>query len=101
MHRDESVYESASTFNPHRFTKPALEELLTKRQYIPFGSGRHACQGQRLVTIVLRLVWTTLFREYDVSVENEDLPAPEYAGALGIPQPKSPVFVRVRRREGA
>lgn len=101
MHRDESVYESASTFSPHRFSKPALEELNTKRQYVPFGSGRHACQGQRLVTIVLRLFWTTLFREYDVSVENKVLPAPEYAGALGIPQPKAPVFVRVRRREGA
>jgi cytochrome P450 len=98
LHRDESVYKDASKFNPHRFTKPALEELNSNRQYVPFGAGRHACQGQRFVTIILRLIWTSLFRDYETSIKNRGLPEPEYFGAMGTPLPKATVVMQIAKR---
>jgi cytochrome P450 len=97
VHRDESVYKEPSRFNPERFSKPALEERNAIRQYIPFGAGRHACQGQRLVTLVLRIEWSTLFKDYEVSIVDKQLPQPQYFGALGTPLPKSPVTMLISR----
>ncbi|GAQ92807.1 cytochrome P450 family 51 (sterol 14-demethylase) [Klebsormidium nitens] len=97
-HRDPLVYTDVNKFDPKRYSKAGLEELNTNRHYVPFGAGRHACQGQRFVTIILRIIWTTLFRDFEPLIENLALPEPEYYGALGTPLPKAPVKLRLRKR---
>lgn len=98
-HFDEATFEAPNTFNPHRFTKAELELLKADCKYIAFGSGRHHCPGKRLVHTVLHMIWATLFREYDVKMENEKLPGPRYVGAIGIPPPGLVIQLVVRKRK--
>ncbi|GAQ78251.1 cytochrome P450 family 51 [Klebsormidium nitens] len=97
-HFDEATFEAPNTFNPHRFTKSKLETLIADGTYIAFGRGRHQCPGKRLVHTVLHLIWATLFREYDVKMENETVPGPNYVGAIGAPTPSQVIRLVVRKR---
>ena len=63
-HRDPRVFRDPDVFDPDRF----LDRTYTRREYSPFGHGRHACLGEPLarqvgrlfVEEVARLEWRTI-----------------------------------------
>ena len=50
-HRDPDVFPDPDAFDPDRF----LGRTYTRREFLPFGAGRHACIGEALARTVGRL----------------------------------------------
>ena len=91
IHRSPRHWSAPAEFDPDRWieTKPAEVPA-----YFPFGAGPRACIGRQLAIVESKLILATVFAEWDVQVEHEDLPR-----RAGITmQPSEPVPTVVRRR---
>jgi cytochrome P450 len=100
LHRDPAVFDSPELYRPERFrSRTTLDKLIADRRYVPFGSGRHMCPGQKLVKKLMDTIWGTLFENYDVKLMGTTaLPKPTYVAAVGSPYPESSIRVSVVRR---
>jgi len=72
-HRDPQVFPAPDTFDPDRF----CDRTYTKREYQPFGTGRHACIGEAIARTVGRLFVEELGRGWDVRTVQDG--PPEYS----------------------
>ncbi|MEO6025409.1 MAG: cytochrome P450 [Candidatus Binatia bacterium] len=72
-HRDPQVFPAPDTFDPDRF----CDRTYTKREYQPFGYGRHACIGEAIARTVGRLFVEELGRGWDVRTVQDG--PPEYS----------------------
>ena len=62
-HRDATVFADPERFDPDRFLDER-EQALPKGSYLPFAAGRHACLGQALATLEMRLLLKHLTRQH-------------------------------------
>jgi cytochrome P450 len=100
LHRDPAVFDSPELYRPERFkSRATLDKLIADQRYIPFGSGRHMCPGQKLVKKLMDTIWETLFENYDVRlVGTTTVVKATYVGAIASPYPESSIRVSVVRR---
>lgn len=93
VHHDANIWGSdVETFNPDRF----LSENLTSRQkmaFNPFSSGSRACVGQNVALMELSLIVGTLFRRYDLVLEQKVLECTE-----GFSKKPVECWVRIKQR---
>ncbi|KAG9655426.1 putative benzoate 4-monooxygenase cytochrome P450, partial [Aureobasidium melanogenum] len=93
VHHDSSIWGAdVGTFNPDRF----LPESLTSRQkmaFNPFSYGPRACVGQNVALMELALIVGTLFRRYDLVLEQKGLECTE-----GFSKKPVECWVRIKRR---
>lgn len=115
-HYDDDIYDDALDFDPFRFSRVREAEkqdkngsatnsgtasafVSTSPDYLPFGTGRHACPGRFLVDFELKMISTYVLTHYDVKF-------PEAYGGVRPPNqrmgevhfPPSDVKIMVRRR---
>jgi benzoate 4-monooxygenase len=93
LHHNLSIWgEDVEVFNPDRF----LPQHLTQRQkmaFNPFSHGPRACVGQNVALMELSLIVGTLFRRYDLVLEQEVLECTE-----GFSKKPVECWVRIKRR---
>ena len=73
-HRDPEVFAAPDTFDPDRFR----DHSYNRREYSPFGTGRHACLGEAIARTVGRLFVKEAGRSWQVQTV-QDGPV-EYSG---------------------
>lgn len=69
MHRDPTIFPSPETFLPDRWLETAdnAEQLTLMSQYMmPFGVGTRMCGGQNLAQIMIRVVLTSVVRNFNI-----------------------------------
>ncbi|KAG5984829.1 hypothetical protein E4U55_003047 [Claviceps digitariae] len=70
QYRDERFFALPNSFIPERWTtRPEL--VKDGSVYVPFGSGRYACVGKALGLMEVRLVTSTILRQFDVDLAHE------------------------------
>ncbi|KEF60630.1 uncharacterized protein A1O9_02191 [Exophiala aquamarina CBS 119918] len=66
--RDPRVFSNAGTFLPERWLGPEVISPEAKALYMPFSSGTRACLGKNLAMMELKLITSTLIKQFDVSL---------------------------------
>ena len=93
LHHDPTIWgDDVEVFNPDRW----LPECLTQRQkmaFNPFSHGPRACVGQNVAMMELQLILATLFRRYDLVLQQEGLECSE-----GFTKKPKECWVEIRRR---
>lgn len=93
LHHDVDIWgQDVEVFNPDRW----LPECLTQRQKIafnPFSHGPRACVGQNVAIMELQLIVATLFRRYDLELQQEELKCSE-----GFTKKPTECWVGIKRR---
>lgn len=89
-------WSSPLQFDPERFTQAASKGR-SPFHYFPFGWGPHLCVGQHLALIECRVGVAMLLARYDIELVN-GMRVRENPEISNLPDP---VFVRLKRREGA
>ncbi|KAG2057010.1 cytochrome P450 [Suillus hirtellus] len=106
MHLDEEYFESASEFQPFRFSQrredngedPQSLLASTSASYIPFGYGHHACPGRFFASSVMKAMMAYLVLNYDIKLEKEgERPPDEWFLMNCSPNRKAEVMFRRRR----
>ncbi|KAH0343491.1 putative benzoate 4-monooxygenase cytochrome P450, partial [Aureobasidium melanogenum] len=93
VHHDATIWgPDVASFNPDRF----VPERLTSRQkmaFNPFSYGPRACVGQNVALMELALIVGTLFRRYDLVLEQKVLECTE-----GFSKKPVECWVRIKQR---
>jgi len=93
LHHDIDIWgEDVEVFDPDRW----LPECLTQRQkmaFNPFSHGPRACVGQNVALMELQLIVATLFRRYDLELQQEELKCSE-----GFTKKPVECWVGIKRR---
>ncbi|KAH0287137.1 cytochrome p450 benzoate 4-monooxygenase [Aureobasidium namibiae CBS 147.97] len=93
LHHDLDIWgDDVEVFNPDRW----LPERLTQRQkmaFITFSHGPRACVGQNVAMMELQLIVATLFRRYDLELQQEELKCSE-----GFTKKPVEYWVGIKRR---
>lgn len=99
-HMDPAVYEDPERFDPDRFADLSeARQLEREGAYVQFGLGAHRCLGEMFANAVLRAAWCIFFRDYEITLEDSELPPHDWTKTLGTAYPTRPVWAQVRRRE--
>lgn len=68
IHRDEKYFTDPEKFNPERFLNENVKEK-SSFCYIPFSAGKRNCIGQKFALMELKVVLTSLLRNFKISCE--------------------------------
>ncbi|KAF7367748.1 hypothetical protein MSAN_00838700 [Mycena sanguinolenta] len=111
-HYDGSKYENAAKFDGFRFARERAEHqasndsqdvfkhqmISTAVDYLPFGTGKHACSGRFFAAMELKAMMAHLVLNYDVKPEVEGIrPADIVFGQNFFPNPAG--RVRFKKRQ--
>lgn len=70
--RDPALFEDPETWRPERFLSnegKTYAEWFQRREFIQFGSGEHACIGEKMVRLLLlNTIMETWLQKYDIEV---------------------------------
>lgn len=97
-HRDQSVWEDAEQFCPHRFDRSRQAEEAEKRpslSYVPFGGGPRNCIGATFAQIEGKVVLARILEQFELSLSPSQKVRP-YMGATLEPRPGVKMMVRRR-----
>jgi cytochrome P450 len=67
IHRDDTVFPHAATFDPDRFVAAAPETY----SWVPFGGGSRRCIGEAFATMEMDVVLRTLLRDFELVCTDE------------------------------
>ena len=73
-HRDPSLYDRPSEFDPQRWLGGAKRG---RGEYLPFGAGSHACIGANLARMIMALTLATTGRRWRLRLEPDSQALPE------------------------
>jgi cytochrome P450 len=100
MHRNRDAFPFPDTFDPTRWTNPALARTREKC-LVPFSRGSRTCIGQNLAVCELYVMLGTLFRRFDSlaawDVGPEDMTYVDYFTSF---HPKDSRTFKVVEKEG-
>ncbi|MGH7391658.1 MAG: cytochrome P450 [Candidatus Rokuibacteriota bacterium] len=97
-HRLPHVFAEPDRYDPGRFGPQRQEDRRTRNALIGFGGGHHRCIGATFAQQQIKVVWSVLLREFDLTAARADH-RPDYATFVVGPRP--PCLVRYRRRRRA
>ncbi|EMD40236.1 hypothetical protein CERSUDRAFT_112429 [Gelatoporia subvermispora B] len=86
-HRDENIWgHDAEFFRPERWLEADKEKRdAMNKAFVPFSVGPRACVGRNLAKMQLLVNIATVFRLYDIVLENPDLPLPVHDNFIRKP----------------
>ena len=70
LHHSEEYYDQPSVFNPDRFAAENEEEV-SKKAYLPFGSGPRSCIGSNFSLMEMKLVLVGLLQRFSIHLEED------------------------------
>nr|GEY62881.1 probable (S)-N-methylcoclaurine 3'-hydroxylase isozyme 2 [Tanacetum cinerariifolium] len=65
IHRDPNIWDDPLSFKPERFIGLNLSYKGNDFRYLPFGSGRRMCPGERMASKVILLTVASLIVNFD------------------------------------
>ena len=86
------IFPDPDRYNPDRFSS---NEGFPKYSMIAFGGGRHACIGGTFAYLQVKVIWSVLFRRFNLELIDRDV-RPNYRTFVVGPRP--PCRVRYRRK---
>ncbi len=92
IHHRKEIYRDPERFNPDRF----LEREFSSTEFMPFGGGARRCIGDALALFEMKLVLTSIFRNWSLAKEDRRPVSPRRRGITLAPS--RPVRLRCRRR---
>lgn len=70
LHRDPQYYKEPTSFLPERWN----EEPINLNAYLPFGLGQHACIGQKMAMLEIKVALICMLKKFKFSMrEGQDL----------------------------
>jgi sterol 14-demethylase len=94
-HRLPEVFADPDRYDPDRFGPERQEDRRTKHALIGFGGGHHRCIGQYFAQQQIKVIWSVLFRRFELTLVNPGV-RPDYS--TFVVGPRLPCRVRYRRR---
>lgn len=70
LNTSDLYWDEPLRFKPERFIRDGV--VVKPAHFIPFGTGKRTCIGQKLVTDFTFIVITSILNHYDLSVPNMD-----------------------------
>ena len=67
-----STISRPDEFLPDRWDETHPEYLTLKNLFEPFGGGKRTCMGKALALLEIKIVLSSLFRSFDVTLANKD-----------------------------
>ncbi|GKT93960.1 cytochrome P450 [Colletotrichum tofieldiae] len=65
---DNAYWPDASSFIPERWIEPYKGIEADRKAFLPFSGGSRSCPGQYFAIRELRLLFSTLFRKFEISL---------------------------------
>jgi cytochrome P450 len=111
VHADEAKYENPLKYDPFRFSRVreaaedpskanTLSFVSTGPDYLPFGTGKHACPGRFLIDFELKMIIAYVLTHYDVKFPEEyqdKRPANQWLTEAIIPPPGVKILIKRRK----
>ncbi|HUF92760.1 MAG TPA: cytochrome P450 [Candidatus Limnocylindria bacterium] len=97
-HRLSEVFAEPDRYDPDRFAAGREEDRRSRHALIGFGGGHHRCIGSAFAQQQIKVIWTVILREFDLSLATTEH-RPDYATFVVGPRP--PCRLRYRRRQRA
>ncbi len=97
-HRLPHVFADPDRYDPGRFGPERQEDRRERNALIGFGGGHHRCIGTTFAQQQIKVVWSVLLREFDLTLARTDH-RPDYS--TFVVGPRQPCVVRYRRRRRA
>jgi len=94
-HRLPEVFADPDRYDPDRFGPERQEDRRTKHALIGFGGGHHRCIGQTFAHQQIKVIWSVLFRRFELSPAQRGA-RPDYS--TFVVGPRAPCRIRYRRR---
>ena len=94
-HRIADVFAEPDRYDPGRFAPGRQEDRKHKFALIGFGGGHHRCIGSTFAYQQIKVIWSVLFRHFDLELVTRGH-LPDYSTV--VPGPRQPCLVRYRRR---
>jgi cytochrome P450 len=95
VHRDATLWERPTEFDPDRF-RPDVLRNIDRWQFLPFGAGPRTCVGDHFAMLELTLALSTLVRRSEIHSLHSDFPlATPFTLVAG-----GPILARVTSRTG-
>lgn len=85
-HRLADIYKNPETFEPDRFEPPREEDTKQAFSNISFGGGRHSCMGYNFAFLQIKVIWSTILRNFEMELV-DDFPEPNYDAMVVGPKP--------------
>ncbi|KAH8435086.1 uncharacterized protein LDX57_012715 [Aspergillus melleus] len=103
-HHDPEVWSNPSIYYPERWVEqPDLVKKLndgTQLRYIPFGGGSHRCPGEKMATMISKLVVSTVVQHCELDFggegKSQDTTTLDFS-KVGSPWLKGDVHVRIQK----
>ncbi len=80
-HHREDLYPQPKQFKPERF----IEKQYSAYEYLPFGGGNRRCIGMAFALFEMKLVLTTVLKNFELSIVNNHQVKPTRRGATLAP----------------
>ncbi|XP_033645879.1 cytochrome P450 2U1-like [Asterias rubens] len=97
VHHDPATWTEPEKYNPTRFLSADGKSVVQHESYIPFGTGRRHCVGERLARTELFLIFVNLLQQFSLEFPAEKL-LPSKEGLSGIILKPGPFEICVTRR---
>lgn len=82
-------------YDPYRFS-PQRDEGKGLEFFLGFGRGRHQCAGESIAYLQEKILFSTLFRFYDLQLVAA-VPPPNPNQPLAVLRPMQPILVKYKR----
>lgn len=90
------IYKDPDAFDPDRFGPGRDEDgVAGKFSYTSFGGGRHACIGETLAYVQIKVIWIHLLRNFKLKLVS---PFPETDWSKFVQEPKGKIVVNYERK---
>ncbi|KAK3118936.1 hypothetical protein QOZ80_9BG0710940 [Eleusine coracana subsp. coracana] len=91
------IYRDPNMYDPDRFGPARAEDTVGgKFSYTAFSGGRHACPGEALAYVQIKVIWSHLLRNFELKLLS---PFPESDWWKIIVEPKGKVIVSYKRQQ--
>jgi cytochrome P450 len=95
IHHDVKNWKNPENFDPENFLEDG--RIANMEKLIPFGIGRRSCAGEALARMELYIFFTSLVKNFEICLENDDT-VPDMNGInTAVYQPK-PFKLRMTAR---
>ena len=92
-HHREDLYPESKQFKPERF----IEKQYSPYEYLPFGGGSRRCIGMAFALFEMKLVLTTVLKNFDLSIVNNHEVKPTRRGGTLAPSGGKWLMVKGKR----